>query len=69
MQLFDTHAHLDQTEFDTDRVEVIARLAGTTSARQQNGEIHVSRRIIRLKPDSFAVGCFGARDLVSLGKK
>ena len=25
MQLFDTHAHLDQTEFDADRVEVIAR--------------------------------------------
>src|SRR3990172_10498572 len=25
MQLFDTHAHLDQPEFDADRVEVIAR--------------------------------------------
>lgn len=25
MQLFDTHAHLDQPEFDNDRVEVIAR--------------------------------------------
>jgi TatD DNase family protein len=25
MQLFDTHAHLDQAEFDTDRIEVIAR--------------------------------------------
>jgi TatD DNase family protein len=25
MQLFDTHAHLDQAEFDADRVEVIAR--------------------------------------------
>src|SRR4051812_7179912 len=25
MQLFDTHAHLDQAEFDVDRVEVIAR--------------------------------------------
>src|SRR3990172_7503374 len=25
MQLFDTHAHLDQPEFDADRAEVIAR--------------------------------------------
>ena len=25
MQLFDTHAHLDQPEFDVDRVEVLAR--------------------------------------------
>lgn len=25
MQLFDTHAHLDQPEFDTDRAEVVAR--------------------------------------------
>jgi len=25
MQLFDTHAHLDQTDFDADRAEVIAR--------------------------------------------
>ncbi len=56
-ELVDTHAHLDQPEFDSDREQAIARArdAGVTTIISAGTDLEASRRAIRLARDHSGV--------------